>query len=99
MGMRLGFCEVVFCIAEFCCQSSKEFIPMQQNFFGITEFSKQQIFHLAASILQFSVLQSFTIKATDSFSMQQILFVFLNFQSNRQIFRSSKQRAELAGRI
>ena len=45
MGMKLGFCKVVFCIAKFRCQCSKEFIPMQQNFFGITEFSKQQIFH------------------------------------------------------
>ena len=87
MGMKLCFCKVVFCITEFCCQSSRIFLVL-------LSFQSSRFFILTASILQFSVLLSFAVKA-----MQQILFVLFSFQSSRQIFRSSKQEAELAGRI
>ena len=92
MGMKLCFCKVVFCITEFCCQSSRIFLVL-------LSFQSSRFFILTASILQFSVLLSFAVKAAGFFSMQQILFVLFSFQSSRQIFRSSKQEAELAGSI
>ena len=60
MGMKLCFCKVVFCITEFCCQSSIIFLVL-------LSFQSSRFFILTASILQFSVLLSFAVKAAGRF--------------------------------
>ena len=42
MGMKLGFCKVVFCIAEFSCQSSKSLFQCSRIFLVLLSFQSSR---------------------------------------------------------
>ena len=79
MGMKLCFCKVVFCITEFCCQSSRIFLVL-------LSFQSSRFFILTASILQFSVLLSFAVKAAGFFFNAADFICIIQFSKQQADF-------------